>query len=80
LVNPPLDELAAMTPDDFHRRFRGSAIRRTKYSGLRRNVAVAMGNSGDPAFVPQLEKLAADPDLVVAEHARWALARLRLSS
>ena len=80
LVDPPLDALAALTLDDFRRLFRGSAIRRAKYSGLRRNVAIAMGNSGNAAFVPQLEQLASDPDPVVAEHARWALARLRLSS
>ncbi len=76
LMDPPLDALAALTPEDFRRLFRGSAIRRTKYSGLRRNAAVAMGNSGNPAFIPQLEKLASDPDPVVAEHARWALDRL----
>ena len=80
LLNPPLDWLAAMTPDDFRKAFRGSAIRRAKYQGLRRNLAVAMGNSGNSAFLPQLEQLAADADPVVAEHARWALARLRLSS
>jgi len=80
LVNPPLDSLAALTPDDFRRRFRDSALRRAKYQGLRRNAAVAMGNSGNAAFVPQLEKLAADLDPIVAEHARWALKQLRLSS
>ena len=79
LVNPPLEWLAGMTPEDFRRLFRGSAIRRAKYQGLRRNAAVAMGNSGNPAFIPQLEKLAADSDSIVAEHARWALERLRSS-
>lgn len=77
LLDPPLDALAALTPEDFRRLFRGSAIRRAKYQGLRRNAAVAMGNSGNPAFLPQLEQLASDPDPVVAEHARWALARLQ---
>jgi len=76
LVNPPLDRLAALTPDDFRQLFRGSALRRAKYQGLRRNAAVAMGNSDNRAFIPQLEKLAADPDPVVAQHARWALRRL----
>jgi epoxyqueuosine reductase len=44
---------------------------------LRRNAAIAMGNSGDPTFVPQLEKLADDEDDSVAEHARWALEKLK---
>ncbi len=76
LVNPPLDWLASLTPEEFRAAFRGSAIRRTKYSGLRRNVAVAMGNSRDPRFRPHLETLAQDSDPIVAEHARWALARV----
>jgi len=44
---------------------------------LRRNVAIAMGNSGDRRFIPQLEKLAADDDQTVAEHAGWALKKLK---
>jgi epoxyqueuosine reductase QueG len=35
-----------------------------------------MGNSGDPRLLPALEKLAADPDSIVAEHARWAIRKL----
>jgi epoxyqueuosine reductase len=76
LVHPDLRELAAMTDEDFRRIFRGSPVKRTKYAGLRRNVAVAMGNSGNQAFIPQLQKMAADSDPVVAEHARWALEQL----
>jgi epoxyqueuosine reductase len=56
--------------------FRGSPVKRTKYSGLKRNVAIAMGNSGDKDFVPDLQTLAAEPDAVVAEHAEWALKKL----
>jgi epoxyqueuosine reductase len=37
---------------------------------------IAMGNSGDKKFVPTLKKLCEDSDPVVAEHARWALAKL----
>jgi epoxyqueuosine reductase len=76
LVHPDLTWLAAMNEEDFRQTFRGSPVKRTKFSGLRRNLAVAMGNSGNRAFVPQLEKMAADSDPVVAEHARWALKQL----
>jgi len=76
LVNPALGWLAAMNEDEFRTAFRGSPIKRAKYSGLRRNVAIAIGNSADTALKPALEKLAADQDAVVAEHARWALAKL----
>jgi epoxyqueuosine reductase len=75
-VNPALEWLAAMSEEEFRRTFRGSPVKRARYSGLRRNVAIALGNSGDRRFLPTLEKLAADSDPVVAEHARWAMARL----
>jgi epoxyqueuosine reductase len=44
---------------------------------LRRNVAVAMGNSGDRNFISRLEQLAVDEDENVREHARWALEKLQ---
>jgi len=79
LVNPALDWLAEMQQEEFRAVFRGSPIRRTKLSGLRRNAVIAMGNSGDKKFVPTLRKLCEDTDPVVAEHARWAAARLSSS-
>jgi epoxyqueuosine reductase len=75
LVNPALDWLAEMQPEEFRTVFRGSGIRRTKLSGLRRNAVVAMGNSGNARFLPTLKRLAEDPDPVLAKHARWALAK-----
>ncbi|MGA7754267.1 MAG: tRNA epoxyqueuosine(34) reductase QueG [Candidatus Sulfotelmatobacter sp.] len=77
LVNPALEWLAEMSAEEFRETFRGSPIRRTKRSGLRRNAAIAMGNSGKQDFLPVLEKLAADQDEVVAESARWAIHQLQ---
>jgi epoxyqueuosine reductase len=79
LVNPALDWLAEMTPDEFRETFRRSPIRRTKLTGLRRNAVIAMGNSGEKKFVPLLEELSASEDSVVAEHARWAVSKLNSS-
>jgi epoxyqueuosine reductase len=76
LVNPALEWLAEMQPEEFQVKFRGSPSRRAKLSGLRRNAVIAMGNSGDEKFMPTLKKLCGDSDHVVAEHARWAVARL----
>jgi epoxyqueuosine reductase QueG len=39
-------------------------------------VAIAMGNSGNKDFLPDLQKMADDPDAIVAEHAEWALRKL----
>ena len=77
LVNPDLEWLAGLTFQEFRELFRGSPVKRAKYSGLRRNLAIAMGNSGEERFASLLEKLAQDDDPVVAEQARWALAKLR---
>jgi epoxyqueuosine reductase len=76
LVNPALEWLAEMQPEEFRRVFRGSPVRRAKLSGLRRNAVLAMGNSGNKKFLATLKKLCEDSDAVVAEHARWAMAKL----
>ncbi len=77
LVNPALDWLAEMSAEEFRKTFRGSPIRRTKHSGLRRNAVIAMGNSGDRHFLPLLEALVLDEDEAVADGARWAVQKLR---
>jgi len=77
LVNPALDWLAEMSAEGFRETFRGSPIRRTKRSGLRRNAVIAMGNSGNRQFLPLLEALIVDEDEGVADGARWAVQKLR---
>jgi len=76
MVAPRLEELAGMSEQDYRQRFRHSAVKRAQYAGLRRNVAVAMGNSGNPAFLPILQEWIAGGDAVLAEHAAWAARQL----
>jgi epoxyqueuosine reductase len=80
LQAPDLAELAALDEAGFGARFRRSALKRAKRRGLLRNVAVALGNAGDPSKRPALERLARDEDPLVREHAAWALARLDASA
>ncbi len=75
-IAPPLERLAALTPAEFRSMFRDSPIDRARYTGFLRNVAVAIGNSGNPNLIAAAERLAASPDDIVAEHAQWALNRL----
>ena len=77
LVNPDLAWLGKMTTEEFRDTFRGSPIRRTKRTGIRRNAAIAMGNRGNSEFLPLLDTLTEDPDKNVAEAARWAQTRIR---
>ena len=76
IVSPPLDRLAALTPQEIQALFRGTPVTRARYHGFLRNVAVAMGNSGVPSFRKSLEPLARHENAMVAEHAQWALERL----
>jgi len=73
---PELIPLLNITDAEFRRRFRGSPVKRTKRRGLRRNVAVALGNARDPAAVPALAEALADADPLVRAHAAWALGRI----
>jgi epoxyqueuosine reductase len=77
LVNPALEWLAEMSAEEFRASFRGSPIRRAKHAGMRRNAAIAMGNSGREEFVPILKAMIEDSEPSVAESAAWAVRRLR---
>jgi len=44
---------------------------------LRRNALVALGNIGTAEHIPVLERFADSDDELLAEHASWALARVR---
>ena len=71
-----LAELMRMSREEFNARFAGTALRRTGWSRFLRNVAVALGNSGDPRAVEPLLSALSIPDPLIREHARWALNRL----
>lgn len=76
LVNPALAWLAEMDAAAFRRWFKGSPLERTRKKRLHRNVAIAMGNSGDAKYLPRLEEWEQGEDEVLAESARWAAERI----
>lgn len=73
---PSLPSLLELTEAEFKARFRGTPLMRPKRRGLLRNAAVALGNRRDRAAVPALTRALSDPEALVREHARWALARI----
>jgi epoxyqueuosine reductase len=77
LARPDLRELLALDEAGFKRRFGGTPMLRTGRRGLRRNVCVALGNTGDERAVLALQEAASDPDPLVSEHARWAIDQIR---
>lgn len=76
LQAPELAALAALDDAAFRGLFAGSPIKRTGRDRFTRNVLIAIANSGLAALRPSVEKLLGDPAPLVAEAARWALARL----
>ena len=76
VVAPPLERMASLSEYEFGALFRRTPVWRARYDGFLRNVAVAMGNSGLSRFRPPLNRLARQAGPLVADHARWALARL----
>jgi epoxyqueuosine reductase len=76
LINPALEWLAELDEAAFAHHFFGSPVKRTKLSGLRRNLAIAMGNSRLRRFLPKLREWESSTDKALADSARWAIARL----
>jgi epoxyqueuosine reductase len=78
LAAPDLPDLLKLDDAGFKKRFEGTPMLRTKRRGLLRNVCVALGNIGDETSIPALEKAATDSEPLIAEHAAWAIERIRL--
>jgi epoxyqueuosine reductase len=77
-VAPKLLDLIKLDDKAFRARFKNTPIKRTKRRGLLRNVAVALGNWGNPETLPVLENIAnTDPEPLIRDHARWAINQIK---
>jgi epoxyqueuosine reductase len=72
----PLDELAGPKSAGLRARLKGLPLARAVRKRLTRNALLAMGNSGMESYRSILETYANAADPVLAEQARWSLARL----
>jgi epoxyqueuosine reductase len=75
LRNLPLAELAMLNDAQFRTLFAGTPVKRLGLARFLRNVAIAIGNSGDPALAEQTLHLATNESPLVRGAAIWALAR-----
>lgn len=75
---PDLAETLEWDEATFLERFQGSPIRRLGRDRWHRNVAIVLGNIGTPDDLPALEHLRERTAVPwVAEHASWAIARIK---
>jgi len=68
--------LLQMSVAEYTAAFKGSPMKRAKFSGLKRNAAVVLGNVGSAADVPALIAALRDEAPLVRSHVAWALGRL----
>jgi epoxyqueuosine reductase len=70
-------KLLELDDESFRHELKGSPMKRAKRRGLARNAATVLGNVGIDEDVASLSRASNDPDPLVAEHAGWALRRIR---
>jgi len=76
LEAPPLAELAALDDGAFRKRFAGGPVKRIGFERFRRNVMIAIGNSGDRELVGAAAAALDSESPTVRGAAVWALGRL----
>jgi len=71
-------EVMGLSEEEFRRRYRGTALWRTRRRGLLRNAALILGNRGDATALPALLRALADPEPMIREAAQWAIERITM--
>ena len=75
-MNPALSWVASLSEEEFERLFNGSPVRRAGYDGLRRNIAITLGNSGLREEKDRLEEWSMSSNAGLRTAARRALGKL----
>jgi epoxyqueuosine reductase len=71
-----LTNFLELDDEGFRQLFAKSPIKRIKRPAFLRNVCVALGNAGTRDDLPALQRAAADPHPLIAEHAAWAISEI----
>ncbi len=72
----PIDDLLALSEEEYRQRFWGTSLARARYDGLLRNAVLAAGGAGDPRRAEAVRRHLASPFPGVRAAAEWAIARL----
>mgnify|MGYP000456893570 CR=1 FL=1 len=73
---PPLTGELTLTRETFNQRFKRTPVARAKRRGYLRNVAVALGNTGDMHNLPVLQNALNDEEPMIRDHAQWAIEQI----
>lgn len=76
LASMDLIRMLGMSREEFAAATKGSAVRRARYPGFLRNVAVALGNAHDSRAIPALVEALDHEEPLVRGHVAWALGML----
>jgi epoxyqueuosine reductase len=71
-----VDDLLALTEDEYRRRFYGTSLARARWDGLVRNALLAAGRSGDRRRLDAVRAHLASPHDAIRAAAEWAVARI----
>jgi epoxyqueuosine reductase len=71
-----LTEELSISPQEFNQRFKGTPVKRARRRGYLRNVAVALGNTGDLHALPVLRNALNDDEPLVRKHTQWAIEKI----
>lgn len=75
-TNPDLISWLETSEDEFRSMLKGTALKRTKWTGLMRNAALVLGARRVREAEQVLRKLRSAPDAGIQEAANWALQRI----
>ena len=73
---PSLTDELSISTHEFNQRFKRSPVKRARRRGYLRNVAVALGNTGDMHALPVLQNALNDEEPMIREHAKWAIDKI----
>ncbi|MSR31047.1 MAG: tRNA epoxyqueuosine(34) reductase QueG [Gemmataceae bacterium] len=71
-----LVELLRLSEEEFRHRFRDTPMWRPRQRGILRNACIALGNTGNPEALPDLEQACLNKEPLVREAAQWAIDRI----
>jgi epoxyqueuosine reductase len=76
--NPDLANELSLSREEFNKKFKDSPIKRAKWDGYLRNIAVALGNIGDEKSLAVLKASRQNQGSLVKEHIAWAINRIQI--